>query len=220
MDKWYLRYKLFYDIVRDSIGDNANVLIIGANDGTTRDPLFQVWRSGWNAYFVEPNPSAQERLIASRDGRVIPYACGYGGKVKLWRMTDGVANAYKKAKGDDGSCLTSFDREHITKRLERGLSALVEKHGLDEMVTDFEVDCLTIGDMIARDLIPADIHLAQIDVEGMEPDIVPQVLAIGPSVVMWEHQHLSESLRKGIEDVAEMAGYEFERLRNDTMAWR
>jgi FkbM family methyltransferase len=216
---WFSRYDRFYEIVKAQVPHDAAVLIVGANDGVTADPLYRIWRNTWHGYFIEPDPDARRRLAKNRRGTILPYAIGEGGTLTLHKMASEAARMYARKKKADGSCLTTIEREQIVVRLRRNLPELVAKHGIDDLIHTIDVECKTIPQLRGENLLPNDIDLAQIDAEGMDDVVALQ--CIGPvPVIMWEHQHLGAQRAGAVADAARYAGYIVEKLRNDTVAWR
>jgi FkbM family methyltransferase len=212
--KFFQRYAPFFREVRKLPAD-AVVLVIGANDGVVADPSAHVWQEGWRGYFVEPNPAARERLRANRQGVIVPAAISDSREpLTLWTMTQEAAQAYERV-GANGTCLTSYDREHIASRIRDNLGATAARLGVDQMMRAIEVPAMPVLDLINEYEIPAP-DLIQIDIEGMEHMVVPQCLDLGAQVVLWEHQHAMD--KSALEAIARAKGYRVERLQNDSLA--
>ena len=206
--KFFQRYAPFFEAAK-SLPDDAVVLVIGANDGVCADPSARVWRDGWRGYFVEPNPQARAALEHNRRGVVLPVAVSATpGVIRLWTMTPEAAKAYERI-GANGTCLTSFNRDHIASRILLNMPQTAARLGVENMIVPIDVPAMPVKDLG----IPAP-DLVQIDVEGMEPEIVPQ--CFGASVILWEHQH--EANKGALEDLARQAGYTVTRLKNDSLA--
>ena len=72
MDKWFVsRYKRFFEEAKRRIPENAQIVIVGANDGVSRDPTRQIWRPGWKGLFIEPNPQAVTMLLKTINPKTI-----------------------------------------------------------------------------------------------------------------------------------------------------
>lgn len=202
--KFWDRYQPFFDACRTLPAD-AKVLIIGANDGKTADPTQHAWQPGWQGYFIEPNPK-----VRPDHGTVIHAAVSDAeGELTLYTMSDEAAAAYVRV-GAHGSCLTSFDPEHARARLKKNLSATYARLG-DSAIESFTVRCAPIADLVPG----VQFDLIQIDIEGMEPLVVPQAIRMRPKVLMYEHQHLHNDY---LSDMARQHGYTVTRLKNDTLA--
>lgn len=224
--EWFSRYDRFFDLVRELAPPDAVVLEIGANDGTTRDPIGHVWRQGWRGVFVEPNPWAMARLRETR-GHAHTYieaavAQSTGGALTLWTMKPTAAEAFRKVTGDNGYCLTTVDFEHIASRVRKRLPGLVAAYGVEALLAAIVVPKMALADMLSQYAVfPVDV--VQVDCEGMDGVIARQVAAlrgVRPRIVMYEHQHLAADDREAADAALTAAGYTVEALRNDTVGWR
>lgn len=216
-DKYMEMYRPYFDQARKI--ENANVLIIGANDYCHADPSYEIWKDSWTGYFVEPNPYAHENLKKNRKGIYIPYAISSKNDVMtLYAMTEIAAKEYEKV-GANGSCITSFDRKHLETRLLTNLANTTEKLGLENMIQELVVSCKTVQDIIFEYSIPK-LNIIQVDVEGMEVEIVPQCLKLNANIVLWEHQHLLNVRKAELKYLAQSKGYQVQQLRFDTLAYK
>lgn len=217
-DKYMDMYSPYYTEAR-KLPPNANVLIIGANDGISADPTWQVWQDSWFGYFVEPNPYAHEALKRNRPGICIPYAISsIADVVTLYAMAPEVAKEYEHL-GMNGSHLTSYNRKHIETRLLLNLKKDIEPKDLDNMIQPMVVSCMTIKDLLVEYCVPK-FDLIQVDIEGMEFKVVPQCFDINSSIVIWEHKHLSLLRKLQLKWLAKAAGYETQELKFDTFAYK
>lgn len=201
--KFWDRYRSFFDACA-ALPANARVLIVGANDGDVADPARHIWQPGWEGWFIEPNPD-----VPLNEKNVIRAAVAENvGTLKLYRMSEEAAEAYR-AVGAHGSCLTSFSRQHIEKRLRKNLSRTYARLRGSAIET-ITVPCGPLGSLVSGYF-----DLIQIDVEGMEPVVVPQALAMRPQILLFEHQHTPGT---DLDEMAKAQGYATTRLRNDTLA--
>lgn len=220
-DNYMSMYEPYYNIVNklNKLNNCINVLIVGANDGINEDPTYQVWKDTWNGYFIEPNPYAMEQLQKNRTGSFIPYAVGSSNDIlTLYAMTESAAKAYEKV-GANGSRITSFNRKHIETRLLTNLATTTEECGLDNMIQPLTVSCKTI-ETIIRDFDIGHVHLAQVDIEGLEYEVVPQCIIANIDVILWEHSHLSKLNKLTLKHLAIAKGYQVKELRFDTFAYK
>ena len=202
------RYAPFFAAC-ESLPDDAAVVIVGANDGVTADPTRHIWREGWRGWLIEPHP----RVVTSGPGVVIKAAVAKQESIlTLSTMSEVAARAYERV-GANGTCLTSVNRKHIQKRLDMNLQATCATLS-EAPIETFSVRCAPLAVLLAEHNAPAP-DLIQIDVEGMEPEVVPQALALRPRVLLWEHQHTPGP---ALERLAQKHGYQTTRLANDTLA--
>lgn len=214
--KYFSRYQPFFDAM-ESAPDDADIIVIGANDGVTADPLYRVWRDSWRGFFIEPNPDAQERIRVNREGVVIPCAISdEEGFLTLYAMTTDAAAGYVEAVVADGSTITSANRQYIVDSiLTRWPQGVTKFSGIDRMTREIQVPSRRLDSVVSEYGIRP--YAIQIDVEGMETVVVPQALSVGASVVMWEHIHIDAP--DELEDLARSIGYQMVKMRQDTMAY-
>lgn len=211
--RFFRRYQPFFEACK-RLPDDAVALVLGANDGLLADPTAQAWRPGWRGYFVEPNPDASRALAASGRGLVVPVAvAAKPGLLRLWTMTPAAATAYERV-GAHGSCITSFDREHVASRVRENLAASADP---ERDVVPIDVPAMTVPQLLDEYRIPRP-DLIQVDIEGMESEVVPQCIGLQPRVLLWEHQHAAD--KDALENEARRSGYQVQRLRNDSLAVR
>lgn len=205
--RFFERYTAFFAAC-ERLPDDAVVLVLGANDGRVADPVGRVWRKSWRGFFVEPNPD----IPATHPGVTIRAAVAEAPcLLRLWTMTDRAAEAYKRV-GAHGSCLTSHDREHVARRIRENLAASADPV---RDVVPLDVPAFPVEQLMDEyDIPPPD--LIQVDIEGMEPQVVPQCIRVRPRILMWEHQHTAD--KNALENLARAAGYGITRLENDSLA--
>jgi FkbM family methyltransferase len=224
-EEFFKRYIPFFEAVDRYADEIKNVLVIGANDGQLADPVGQCWRDEWQGYFVEPDRNSYNRLteyleFKKRKYMIFEGACNASDNAKFirfFRMTSFAANLYKEKTGDHGSALTSTNRYHIAQRLDKHLPKIANEFGIDRLMEDFYAPCFTPTKLL--DSSKAD--LLQVDVEGMEYDIIIETLCGSaekfPVIILYEHQHLPATACTILDNRAKEAGYTVTHLRNDTL---
>lgn len=83
------------------------------------------------------------------------------------------------------------------------------------------VNCLTFHQLCEKHSMSR-LDLLHIDAEGADAEILEQVdfTKYQPSVVLYEHKHLSEGDQQNVNEMLDRAGYECVRIRIDTLAVR
>lgn len=174
---------------------------IGAYDGKTNDPLFQlVKRYKWKGVLIEPQAEQFERLkqnygnfpgvhfekiaIAEKDTSKKFYGV---------RSTDYDNNTHGQ--------LNSFNKDVILKHRH-----LVKN--LDERVYETEVQCLSFSSLIKKYKV-IKLDVLSIDTEGYDYEIVKQIdfKIIKPALIHFEHKHLSLVDQKSCFTYLEESGY-------------
>ena len=194
---------------------HAAVLQIGANDGLSGDPLAKWFdRTHWVGVLVEPIPQLAASLskrYAMRDHIVIERsAVGEAdGEARIFRLADSPgAPAWHQQ-------LASFDREVLLKH--RGAIP-----GIEALLVEETVPVLSVKTLLARhDMSRFD--LLVIDTEGFDWRILRQfdLGSLEPTLIMFEHQHLSPAEKSDACAFLRQAGYSWREVpEGDTLAWR
>jgi FkbM family methyltransferase len=188
---------------------------IGSHDGRSGDPLWTFRRYGnWRGILVEPVDYVFQRLVQNyspwRDRFVFEnVAIATASNARPFHY---FAESADLAAGYDQ--LGTFDRE------------LLQRHaghfpGAEARMVNASVNCLTFHDLCAKHDVRA-LDLLHIDAEGSDSKILEQVdfKQYRPSVLLFEHIHLSEGDRQKTDARLHSAGYVAARISNDTLAVR
>ena len=213
--KFFERYNPFFAACR-LLPATANVWVIGANDGELADPARYCWQAGWRGTFVEPQPDIAATLAerVGADNVVIAALDSEPGTLRLWRMAPALAAAYARV-GAHGSALTSISRAHIIQRVRLNLAESAAGLTDDQVIEPIDVPRITAAELMEQRGKP---DLIQVDVEGMEMRIVPDLIQLGPKVIMWEVQHMTSADRATLARQAQKRGYTVTTMKNDMMA--
>lgn len=177
---------------------------VGANDGVRADHIHPFVASGrWRGALVEPAPKPFERLLktyAGVDGlHFVDHAIS----------TSSEPQPFYYVEGDDG--LSSFSLDTI-------LSHAPKYDDLKGMIHEIQVEAETLDDLCDRLCIAPDV--VAVDTEGTD-DLVLKSFAIErrrPSLILFEHCHLSAARSAGIKDRLNDAGYWLIHDRHDALA--
>lgn len=189
-------------------------LQVGAFDGVTGDPIYELVRSfGWRGIVCEPNPDAFRRL--EQNYCDLP-------KVRVENVAIDVANRVRKLyfvrKTEERMPewiyqMGSFQPDFITKD-RTGIE------GVEALVTSADVNCTTIDSVLKKHSIDT-LDLLQIDTEGFDFEII-KMLKMDlhkPSIIQYEHKHLSRSDKSKSAQYLVSLGYQLVFGRYDTMAF-
>lgn len=187
---------------------------IGAFDGRRYDPLFawvQAYR--WRGLLIEPQPRYFSELVENYRGV---------DGLEFRRIAVGVRNetrpfytvADQLGVSRDAGMLASFDRETL-------LSHRRFVPELDSLLRSEEIECVALNDLLSE--VETDhIDLLQIDVEGYDHELV-RVLdfeRFSPSIVRFEHIHLTPAQHEASIDRLIAHGYRVCLEEHDTLAYR
>jgi FkbM family methyltransferase len=210
-----LRMHLDYALAQRAMATNDFFFVqIGAFDGRRYDPLFAwVQAHRWRGLLIEPQPRFFSKLVENYKGVE---------GLQFRRIAVGVRNEirpfYTVAEGPgvprDAGMIASFDRETLLSH-RRFIPAL------DSHLRSEDIECVALNDLLGE--VEADhIDLLQIDVEGYDHELI-RVLDLerfAPSIVRFEHIHLTRDQHEAsIERLIEH-GYAVCLEEHDTLAYR
>lgn len=168
---------------------------VGAHDGREQDPLWRhIQARRWTGVMVEPVPYvfkrlerayANERRIRLVNAAIAPEA----GTATLYHIPEsseqGLVPWY--------DALASFNRDVIAKHKEF-------IPDIESRIEPIEVPTITFGDLCRQNNLGR-IDVVQIDTEGFDYEIIKLIQSEGlsPTVLMYEHIHLSPDDRDECE---------------------
>ena len=192
----------------------ATFIQVGAHDGHEQDPLRRHIQSRhWSGVMVEPVPYVFRRLQ-------IAYA--NEPRIKLVNAAiapvAGTAILYHIPESDEAGlprwydALASFSREVIAKHREF-------IPDIEERIEPIEVPTVTFEHVCRQNGIDR-LDVVQIDTEGYDYEIIKLIdlKRLGPTVLMYEHIHLSLEDRTDCERLLIGNGYELHSDGMNTMA--
>ena len=210
-----------------SIKNQLNIVVIGANDGKTNDPIydFNMTRSGaTRVLLIEPNkmllPYLQKNYSSHPSHQIANCAIGEEGILSLYAIKEKVWDNFQPdyAKGwppyRAATGLTSAIRSHLEK-------ALI-KENLDP---DSSIDVLNIPARQLKTLLeelkwPISIDVLQIDAEGYDDVVIynSDLSYIKPGIIYFESHNMSEEKGKSLERYLSSKGYRTYKVRGDSLA--
>lgn len=204
----YSKHQLdVFEILIDQLTPSSSdffLVQVGANDGRTGDPIYEfIERYHWRSLLLEPQPEVFKQLVENyrNEPQLILENVALG-------ETDGTLTMYT-VKGS--SYLGSFDRDALVKRV-RDSSNIVE----------IAVEVATFHTLVDRHKIDH-VDLLLVDTEGYDFEVIKMALQDGlpkPSLIRYEHLHLSTPDRKACVQLLASHGYQLLRDGRDTMAYR
>jgi FkbM family methyltransferase len=205
------------DAFADATPD-ACFIQIGSNDADFGDPLRPYVESrGWRGIMVEPVPYVFERLRSryADNGRITLVNAAIAAE-------DRQLPFYYVAESDDVNLpewydkLGSFDLENVLHPYH-----LEHIPDLADRVVCEEVRCSTFEALWSAHTLPR-LDLVHVDAEGYDDEILKQIDLdrLRPTLLLYEHKHLSEDRREAIEAQLAGGGYELLDLGPDALAVR
>jgi FkbM family methyltransferase len=190
---------------------------IGANDGTTGDPLRELSeRHAWSGVLVEPVPYVFARLQDARGAD--PRLCLENAAIAA---SDGEAELHHLRERADGEQLPDWYDQLGSFSLPTILWHEDQIPDLRERLVTTKVPTLTFDSLCARHALDA-FDLLHIDVEGYDWEVLRQVDLdrYRPAVVLYEHAHLADADRAAAVERLSAHGYACHPGRYDTIAVR
>lgn len=220
----YLRSQYMADLVRVALifsDKKLNILQIGAHDGKSFDPIFDVV-NGKNVslHLVEPNHESIQVLkknYSSNDDVVIyPFAIGsVVGSASLYKFSQRMIKIYP-----DFSGTTSLSKNHLLDAYERNKFRFPS-----DIIIDDEILCSIINTIDGENLMEMigerSIDLLIIDVEGYDYIVLHQVLSsikFLPKIIHFESRFLKSHEYESALLMLKKLGYELRSLITDTVA--
>ncbi len=206
-------FEMVVEFVQAKLG-RITFLQIGANDGQHADhlrPFLQ--RQNWSGVCVEPMRLAFERLshLYPDHPRVRLVNAAISDK-------DGFAPFYWVEPSEelpDWVCGVAGFRKSVI------LSHAKAAPGIERFIREGEVRTITF-DSLFREQDLAELDLLQIDTEGFDAEIVRMFdfTRHQPTIVHYEHKHLSIEDDDRCLQILAGGGYRFSRYGGDTLAYR
>jgi len=180
-------------------------VMIGANDGTTEDPISEILLadSRWRGVLIEPVPYCFRRLATTfHDSQRFALEQVAIGKAA------GVASLYyvdESAVDKSGNRpfwfdqVGSFDRDHVLKHVGAALG---------QRIVECSVEVCLLSDILRKHNIDG-IHFLQIDTEGYDYEIVKtlDLANHAPSAILVEHSHLPSTDKEEMLNLLRANGY-------------
>ncbi|MBN2302260.1 MAG: FkbM family methyltransferase [Lentisphaerae bacterium] len=196
----------------DSKRENVFFLNIGANDGIAGDPLREfVVRYRWRGVLVEPVDFVFQRLQAAYAG-MPGINCEHAaltdasGSKAFWHLKKNV----DLPPGYDQ--IGSFNKDQVLKQTKLF-------PGLESFITCTQVPGMTLAGILAKHHVEH-VDVMLIDTEGYDFEVVKQIKPAGlmPSLVIYEHYHLSDSDQQECRALLQSMGYAIEVCGGNTIA--
>lgn len=200
-------------------GETLRCVEIGANDGRTNDPLYDVTRrfpDRTRLLLIEPQaqliPYLRDNLAFHPDARIENVAVGapgtltlYGVKQEVWpRLDVPYARSWPTYRAPTG--VVSGDRAHVMRWLEGVLPKPLRP---EDAILRFEVPCVSLDALVEGWSADGRIDVLQIDTEGFDDQILLDcdLARLGPKVIFFEISHISRARQEAVMRFLEAHGY-------------
>lgn len=205
-----LEYIIAHRILKNK---NFYFVQIGANDGVTDDPIYKlVSEHKLKGLLVEPLPDVFELLKKNYENNNLVKAVNLAvhptaKNMSLYRIKE------EEFLGKAASGKSSFSKEHLLKWKKK-------VDNLEELIIEEKVNCLHLMELLTQENINQ-VDLMQIDVEGFDFEVIKMIDfdKIKPSIIHYEHDHLSIDDTKSCLELLVKQGYKILSEKNDTIAY-
>jgi FkbM family methyltransferase len=201
------RIDVFDLVINKLITEQPEVffLQIGANDGVSGDPIRKyITQFHWRGILVEPLPKVFAKLIENYKSE--PQLLFENAAIA---KCDGVAKLYTTNEQGIGSCQATLNQDILRKRV-----------GYRAPIQELTIPAMSIPTLISKHGIKR-VDLAQIDTEGYDFEIIKLIdeAQLRPTVLHFEHVHLSGDERRQCFSFLRARGYRLIKERIDTVAY-
>lgn len=215
-----------------AVQPSFNIVQVGANDGKYNDPIYDFvkeYKSRTNIISVEPQkeliPYLEDNYSYHPSSEVYNKAIGTDvSKIQLYRVG---REYWDKVDVDYGenwpdyrapTGVTTSNRDQLLSWVSEHVQTKLQP---DEIIEKYDVDVSKPETVLNRSEIMDEVHLLQVDTEGMDDEIVYAFFEgeIHPSVINIESKHLSESQQGKLERKLARKGYEvYNYTASETLA--
>jgi FkbM family methyltransferase len=210
-----LSYEHIFSYLTTSIDPPVYFVQIGSFDGITNDPIHKfVTNHSWKGIFIEPIQEYYNQLIKNYDGFeglsftnvAIDNKIGHR---KIYRLRHEAISLTPCAPQ-----FSTFNREVLANRKNKFPE-------IESLIEEIDVPCKTIQQVIEEARIPR-VDVIQIDTEGYDFEILKSIdlRLIKPTIIRYEHIHLSDGDRQKSVDLLINAGYKILFERMDVTAYQ
>lgn len=216
------RIETMQELIRQALRNRSSVIFIqvGANDGVRGDPLRQLILENehWKGVFVEPlvqyfqllkqNYQDSPRFVFEN----VAIAAEQGHREIYYVSKDAEA-----VFGDELPSwfygLGSFEKRHILSQL----AVLGDK--IEPYIVAEEIEAVPLQMLLDRNNV-TNLDVLSIDTEGYDYQVLAQLDfdRYQPTVVLFEHKHLSNNDRARANALLTGRGYEYTEFGGDTLA--
>lgn len=195
--------------------DRVFFIEIGSNDGKMFDPVYDFVMAGtWSGIMVEPVQyyfkQLRENYCNSPNLKFENVAISEKEEIRaFYRIEEGHDFLPKWTHG-----LGSFYQDVLLSH-ERVIP------GLRKYIIKQDVECISFSTLLDRNAV-TDVDVLVIDTEGFDFQIIKQIdfKRIYPSIIVYEHKHLSRSDASECKKLLQSQGYLLEKHLGNTLARR
>lgn len=222
----YTKYQVALRMLIE-IKHQLNIVVVGANDGKTNDPIynFAMRKSGaTNILLIEPNkpllPYLQSNYSAHPSHQIANCAIGEEGTLTLYAVKQEVWDLFQPA----------YAKGWPSYRAATGITSAIKSHLEEALVgqnldPDSVIEILSIPAKELKTLLeelkwPTPIDVLQIDAEGYDDVVIykSNLSYTKPKLVYFESYHMPEEKGKALKNYLSKQRYKAYDLGGNTLA--
>ena len=199
-----------------------NIIQVGANDGVHGDPIYDFvkeYKSSTNIILVEPVealiPHLKENYAYHPSAEVVNKAIGKQdfSSIQLYRIKKEYWDNINVDYGEDWpnyrvpTGVTTTNKNRLKKWI---INNVQSESSPEEIMETLHVEVMQPNSLIERSQIMNDVHLLQVDTEGVDDEVVYSFLDDGvyPDIINIESKHLTKASKVAYDKKLQEEGYE------------
>jgi FkbM family methyltransferase len=215
--RWKPKYIDIDQVIRNYTEVHQTIFFIqvGSNDGKMQDPIYKyITKYGWNGILIEPVKYLFEKLKVNYKG--------YESQLRFENVAiskqNGIQKFYSLKKTDNPSVpfwaegLSSFNKAVILKHK-------IYIPQIEDLLIEYDLETITLVDLQKKHNIQG-VDVLMIDTEGYDYEILKSYpfAEFIPSLIIYEHRHLSRDEYKESMGYLRGLGYKLYAFECDTLA--
>lgn len=187
---------------------------IGANDGISADPLYKfITRFGWEGILLEPQPQVYQQLAAThRDNTRLTLLNAAISEQDGWRT---MYTVRRDDTAPETAHLYSSFRKEVLLRQTQWVPDVAQR------IEEQQVRCISFATLL-KETKGRNVDILLMDTEGYDLNILKMIdfLQLQPSIICYEHAHLSRAERGEAAELLLRQGYRLTSDNSDTVGYR
>lgn len=217
-----------------SIQPSFNIIQVGANDGKYNDPIYDFvkeYKNRTNIILIEPQdeliPYLKENYSYHPSSEVYNKAIGADeSTIQLYRVKEKYWDEINVDYGKDWpdyrvfTGVTTSNKEQLVNWVSKHVQTELQP---SEIIEQYDVDVIQPSTIITRSQIMDEVHLLQVDTEGLDDEVVYTFFDNGvyPSIINIESKHLGKDQKDEFERRLTDEGYDvYNYTAGETLALR
>lgn len=229
--------KMYLDVLRGavSVQNPFNIIQVGANDGKHNDPLYDFvkeYKEVTNIILIEPIesviPHLKKNYSYHPSSKIVNKAIGIqeSSSITLYGVKENYWDEINVGYGEDWPSYRIPTGVITTNKIQmlEWISENVQSDATPEdIIQVYNVQAVQPDSIIDKSQIINEVHLLQVDAEGMDDEIVYSFLESGvePDIINIETNHLDQEKIENYDQKMKSEGYDvYDYSRGERLAIR